>query len=67
MARPSCTPAVGGREDYRHRGSVDAAVSEGWTGITYDENGRDHNASVIVWWTHLGVCPECNAEGVDDE
>jgi hypothetical protein len=52
-----------------------ACVAEGWTGIdvvqTYEQsvasydNPADAPAGhdVTAWYTHLGLCPDCRAEG----
>lgn len=40
---------------------IPVLLAGGWSGIekVYDLGGSD-------WWTHLGVCPDCNAAGCND-
>ena len=44
---------------------LERCIAEGWTDITEEQThrqSRKQNVDLTVWWTCIGVCPDCQAE-----
>jgi len=50
------------RDDVDHINADQLAILRGWSDICYDDTGETPPEEYGVWWTHIGLCPDCPPE-----